>query len=254
MPGGLAARLIARLGRLIIRRLSVLARESLKEPGSWRCLELVYRNEPQTLLDRFFLSSRPARGARSRLRVLQSETCRCIRQSSLIHNPVRLISLGSGPGHEVLGCLARFRGNMAVEATCLDRDPGALEHGRVLSAQRGLSNHIAYVQGNVLHVNPLVPRYDIAILSGLIDYFDFEAAVSVLKTVGEQLLPGGIVLIANMRRHHLASTMSILGSWNLVYREPEEVEGILAASGYEQIQVWLEPEQVFCIGKARKPG
>ena len=62
-----------------------------------------------------------------------------------------------------------------------------------------------------------------------------------------------MLCVANMRRHYLASTMSVLGDWHLVYRDPEEVEGILVESGYEQIEVWLEPEEIFCIGRARKP-
>ena len=90
-------------------------------------------------------------------------------------------------------------------------------------------------------------------MSGLLDYFDFGTAVSVLNMVREQLVPRGTVLIANMRRHYLASTMSVLGNWNLVYREPEEIEEILAESGYEATEVWLEPENIFCIGRARKP-
>lgn len=139
---GFVKRLIARAGRPIIRRLSELARESLRQPGSWRCLEIVYQNKPQTLLDRFFLSSSSARGARNRLQVLQEEIYRCIEQHSLIHNPVRLISFGSGPGHEILICLKRLRENVAVEATCVDRDSGALECGRLLAAQKGLSSHI----------------------------------------------------------------------------------------------------------------
>jgi hypothetical protein len=48
--------------------------------------------------------------------------------------------------------------------------------------------------------------------------------------------------------------MSFLGNWPLVYREPAEVEAILRESGYEEIEVRLEPEKVFCIGRARKPG
>lgn len=250
---GFAKRLIATVGRPIIRHLSELACESLRQPGSWRCLEIVYQNKPRTLLDRFFLSSRSARGARNRLQVLQEEIYRCIEQHSLIHNPVRLISFGSGPGHEILICLKRLRGNVAVEATCVDRDPSALERGRLLTAQKGLSDCIKYVQGDVLRMNLTIAKYDIAILSGLIDYFDFDAAVSVLKTIKEQLMPGGTMLVANMRRHYLASTMSVLGNWNLVYREPEEVETILAESGYKEIKVWLEMEKVFCIGKATKP-
>ena len=250
---GLAAGLIAKLGRPVIRHLSDLACESLKQPGSWRCLEMVYQNKPRTLLDRFFLSSRSARGARNRLRVFQEEICKSIEQHSRISNLVRLISFGSGPGHEILGCVERFRGNVAVEATCVDREPSALECGRLLAAQKRLSDCIKYVQGNVLRMNSTNTMHDVGILSGLIDYFDFETAVSVLKMVKEQLLPGGTVLIANMRRHHLASTMRLLGDWNLVYREPEELESILGESGYEGIEVWLEPEKVFCIGKASRP-
>jgi len=56
-----------------------------------------------------------------------------------------------------------------------------------------------------------------------------------------------------MRLHNLAWVMSVFGNWNLVYREPEEVERILAESGYEEITVWLEPEEIFCIGKGKKP-
>jgi len=184
---------------------------------------------------------------------LKEEVCRCIMQRSQIRNHVRLISFGSGPGHEILGSIEKFRGNIAVEATCVDKEPSALERGRLLAAQRGLSECINYVRGNVLHMDSIVTKYNIGILSGLIDYFDFETAVSVLKMVREQLLPGGTVLIANMRRHRLASTMSVLGNWNLVYREPDEVESILAESGYEGMEVWLEQEKTFCIGKARKP-
>jgi len=49
------------------------------------------------------------------------------------------------------------------------------------------------------------------------------------------------------------AVISMLGDWNLVYREPEGVERILSESGYEGIEVWLEQENIFCIGKARNP-
>jgi len=92
------------------------------------------------------------------------------------------------------------------------------------------------------------------VLSGLLDYLDSGAAVSILTRVRERLLPGGVVLVANMRRHNMASTMSVLGNWRLVYREPPEVERLLVESGYAGINVWLEPEKVFCIAEARRPG
>jgi hypothetical protein len=251
-PDGFVSRLIVRFGRPVVRHLSDLARESLKQPGSWRCLEIVYRNKPQTLLDRFFLSSRSARGTRNRLCIFIEEICECIEHLGGTSNPVRLISFGSGPGHEILSCVEKFRGSVPIEATCMDRESSALECGKSLSAQKGLDGCVRYVQGNVLHMNSVAATYDIGILSGLIDYFDTETAVSVLTTVREQLLLGGTVLIANMRRHYLASTMRVLGNWNLVYREPEEVENILVESGYKDTEVWLEPEGIFCIGKAKR--
>jgi len=249
---GFVSPLIGRLGRPVIRHLSNLAHESLKEPGSWRCLEIVYRNEPRTLLDRFFLGSRSARGARNRLRIMQEELHKCIEQRSKFGNPVRVVSFGSGIGHEVLGCLERYKYDGCVKAVCVDRDIDAIKQGELLAAQKGLSGCISYVQGNVLRMKPDAGGYDVGILSGLIDYFDFETAVSVLKTVKEQLVQGGTIFIANMRRHKLASTMSALGNWNLVYREPEDVGSLLAESGYKEIEVLLEPEKVFCIGKAKR--
>jgi len=252
-PKNAAACVIARLGRLIIRHLSELACESLKQPGSWRCLEIIYRNEPRKILDYFFLNSRSARGARNRLRILQEEICSCVKQHNRISNPVKLISYGSGPGHEILGCFERFQDDRTVEATCVDKEPSALEYGRLLATQRGLNNRIEYVQANVLRMTPEVAGHHVAVLSGLLDYFNFETAVSVLKMIREQLLPGGTVFVANMRQHYLASTMSLLGNWNLVYREPKELESILQECGYEGIEVWPEPEEVFCIGRAKKP-
>lgn len=245
-----AAFLIAKLGRPVIRHLSELASESLKQPGSWRCLEIVYRNEPRTLLDHFFLSSCSAKGARNRLRILQEEIYKCIQQRSRVHNPVRLISFGSGPGHEILGAIEKLQGSVEVKATCIDKEPDAIEQGKLLAAQKGFN--VSYIQGNVLRMNSVIDKYDIGVMSGLIDYFNFETAVSVLKMVKEQLVQGGTIFIANMRRHKLASTMSILGNWNLVYREPEDVENLLLESGYEEIEVRLEPEKIFCIGKGRR--
>ncbi len=248
----LAANLIAGVIRPIARRLSYLVDESLKQPGSWRCLEIIYRNEPRKLLDYLFLSSSSVKGTRNRLRIFQEEIYKCVHQYSQISNPVSLINFGSGPGYEILGCMERLKNKVAVKATCIDREPSALEHGRDLALQKGLSNCVRYIQGNVLRMNSTNAEYHVGILSGILDYFDFETAVSVLKQVSETLIPGGTVLIANMRRHRLESTMKVLGNWNLVYREPEDVGAILRESGYGNIEVWLEPEKVFCIGKAKR--
>ena len=249
---GLITRLIAKLGRPVVSYFSDLACESLKQPGSWRCLEIVYQNRPRKMLDRFFLNSRSAKGVRNRLQIMQEELHKCIESRIRPGCPVRIVSFGSGAGHEVLGCLERFRYDGCVKAVCMDKDAEALRQGKLLAAHKGLSESVSYVHGNVLRMKPDDARYDVAIRSGLVDYFDFETAISVLKMVKERLTQGGTVFIANMRRHRLASTMSVLGNWDLVYREPDEVESILAESGYEEIEVWFESEKVFCIGKARR--
>ncbi len=248
----LATRLIAKVGRPVVWRLSDLARESLKQPGSWRCLELVYENKPRKLLDRYFLGSRSARATRNRLQIFQEEILQGILQYSYDYNPVRIISFGSGPGHEILDRPEIFQKNISVEATFFDRDGSALEQGRLIADRHGLDGSINFIQGNVLRLKPEMPEYNIGIVSGLIDYFDFDTAVSVLKTVNAHLQPGGMVLLANMCRHRLASTMNILGNWKLEYREPAELEEILNQSGFINNEVWREPEGIFCLGKAYK--
>ena len=249
---GLVARIVARVGRPVVGYLSELARESLRQPGSWRCLEIVYRNEPRTLLDWFWLSSRAARGARNRLQILTEELCAIVRDRAQRDGAVNLLSLGSGPGHEILGCVEQMIPGTRIAATCVDRDPEALQHGGILAAQKGLDGSVHYIRGNVLCADILPANQDVAVLSGLLDYFDFEAAVSVLTKARERLKPGGVVLVANMRRHRLASTMGLLGNWHLVYREPAEVERLLGESGYCEVQVWPEPEKVFCVGRGER--
>ena len=232
-------------------RLSELTRESLRQPGSWRCLEIVYRNEPKTLLDRFWLSSRAARGARNRLQILAEELGAIVRNIARKDGPVRLLSLGSGPGHEILGCIEQLQDGVVVEATCVDRDPEAIECGESLALHKGLAGCVRYVRGDVFNTGVLPSGQDVAVLSGLLDYLDLKTAVSILTRVRERLAPGGVVLLANMRHHGMASAMSMLGNWHLVYREPREVERLLVESGYGEINVWLESEKVFCIGRGR---
>ena len=253
-PDGLLGRIAATVGRPVVARLSELARESLRQPGSWRCLEIVYRNEPHTLLDRFWLSRRAARGARNRLQVLTEELGQIVRSIARKDGRVRLLSLGSGPGHEVLGCIKRLQDSAVVEATCVDRDAEAIEYGESLALHKGLAGCVHYVRGDVFIAGVLPPCQDVAVLSGLLDYLDMKAAVSILTRVRETLTPGGVVLLANMRHHNMASTMSMLGNWHLVYREPREVERLLVESGYGEIKVWLESEKVFCIGRGWKLG
>ena len=143
---------------------------------------------------------------------------------------------------------------VVVEATCVDRDPEAIECGESLALHKGLAGCVHYVRGDVFSAGVLPPGQDVAVLSGLLDYLDSGAAVSILTTVRERLVPGGVVLLANMRHHNMASTMSMLGNWHLVYREPPEVERLLVESGYGETKVWLESEKVFCIAEARRPG
>jgi len=161
------------------------------------------------------------------------------------------LSLGSGPGHEILGCLERLGRQVRVAATCVDRDPRALQYGETLAVQKGLDGQVRYVAGNIFCMDALPTNQDIVVLSGLLDYFDAATAVSVLAKARERLRPGGLVLVANMRRHGLAAVMSLLGNWNLVYREPEDVERLLAEGGFCDIKVGLEPEKVFCVGRGQ---
>jgi SAM-dependent methyltransferase len=165
---------------------------------------------------------------------------------------VNLLSLGSGPGHEILGCIEQMGPGTRIAATCVDRDPEALRHGEILAAQKGLDGIVHYVRGNVFSAGTLPAWQDVAVLSGLLDYFDSETAVLVLTKVRERLKPGGIVLLANMRRHRLASTMSLLGNWHLAYRDLAEVERLLVESGYCEVKVWLEPEEIFCVGRGER--
>lgn len=239
---------LAKAGRPLVRRFSELARESLISPGSWRCLEIVYRNKPRRLLDYYFLRSQSARGARSRLRVLQAAIRDSIRCFSGTATPISIISLGSGPGREVLDSLPIGPDGTWVEGTCVDKDPAALRYAREMANKRGLDGRAQFVRANALRLSGLT-GYDVGVVSGLLDYFETQTAVALLERLRGCLSPGGIALVANMRRHRLASTMRVLGNWKLVYREPDELERLLVRAGFGQVECWLEPEGVFCIAR-----
>ena len=117
------------------------------------------------------------------------------------------VTVAPGPGRTAVPSWVLRAGRARVEATCMDLDPEALRYGEGLAARRGLDGHVRYVCGNVLCADALPAGQDVVVLSGLLDYFDSRIAVTVLGNVHKRLMPGGVVLLANMRRHHLAAAM-----------------------------------------------
>ena len=221
---------------------------------NWRLVALVAGLQTVVLYGAFFVGMTMIGGAQGAILLGTYPLVAAVRGFSLVHNPVRIASLGSGPGHEILSCLEACRNTVAVRATCVDMDEQALQYGRGLAEGKGFQDGVRYIRGNVLKAGCLDGPHDVAVLSGLLDYFDYDTAVSVLRNVHRILRPRGMVLAANMRRHGLAWTMSVLGNWRLVYREPDELAELLTAAGYGGIQTWLEPEGVFCLARAARLG
>lgn len=70
---------------------------------------LSIQQKPQTFLDRFFPNSRPAKGARNRLRIFQQEISKYVE-----HLKVK----------------------MTIKVKCIDKNPRAIEYRKALAAQK----------------------------------------------------------------------------------------------------------------------
>ena len=104
---------------------------------------------------------------------------------------MRLLDAGCGPGSITLD-LAEIVA--PGEVVGVDRDPGQLELGRVLAAERGLGN-VRFVVGDAYALPFAAPSFDAALAHTLL--FHLHEPLRALQEVRRVLVPGGVAAVSD---------------------------------------------------------
>lgn len=238
------------LRALLGRSQSPLIRETLRAPGAWPAMEIIYDNaSPVSYLDRLALRSNPLTIAtRNRKRYVVSELTNWIRSASA-HGPVTILGVGAGPGRHVQEAIVRS--NVAasqIRAILVDRDPSAFELGKRLAREYGIDDAVQFVQGDARDIQHILPgtRFNIVKLIGLIEYLDDRDTYELFSAVRKVMLPQGRLLT-----HGIADPLSMARFFERVFglrhyrRSGNEVEALLRRAGFESIEQTSLPLNVF---------
>lgn len=157
-----------------------------------------------------------------------------IMQALVRRDSADILSLGSGPGREIIELIEEGKINKPIRFTCLDLEARALEYikGRMRKIPKSKKQKItiAYVNRNVIglirnKLNKQDSQYDLIYASGLFDYLNQRTASKLISNFYGLLSYGGELIICNAdadnTRHRAYYEM--LGEWELIYKTRQQM-------------------------------
>lgn len=242
---------------------SDLAREGIRNSGSFRFADHVYRNRPSGrwgvgfLLDSLLLRLRAARSLRNRYLHSREQIVREARR--LLDDGAARITVVSAP------CgIARE----LVEAAALlqDHAPDAARrvrfHGIDIDAEplaislqlAGARENLVFIEGDVFDAAAYPRDADVIASTGLADFLNDEDAVQFYGTCFSSLRRGGLLVTSAQQPQPLADfLMRELAELRARYRSEGDMTTILRRAGFTQISTVRDRVGLQVLVTARKP-
>lgn len=256
--------------KLFMRRTSKDASVVVASGGTTHALEAMYGRANRKLFSRGILQgiadvfwhhiiSQP-KSIRNRLRIVQ-----CVLEDKikiLLHDnkkvDVSVLSIAGGSSRSLIYAvknLGDLEANHRVHVVTIDKDASALAVGQRISNELGLASNFEWVHGTASEISTRFPskKFDIVEIVGLLDYFDDERAIRLLKMSRELMNEGGFIIIANVMPNRERSFVHKTGWPNMIYRKPPEVTNLLIASDFNvHDELFIEPLLVHCVAVGNK--
>jgi len=192
------------------------------------------------LIHRYGVEHVMAEAVRSRKRLLRREIEMAVgRTTTTGDEPVRIISLGSGPAREIIEFVHAYDGDKPVEFVMIDQDNTALGDVNAALAPLVLRSE-GRVRTRFLYVSFAelidggerladLARGDLVYCAGMFDYLGREKAEAVIIDLFARVKPGGTLVVGNFGgdpEPPAAWMISYTTDWNLRYRSLEEMAAL----------------------------
>ncbi len=225
-------------------------------------LDYVYRNQPAgrtiigRLIDRCYLNQIGWRAIRARKALLQDYLRIILRARMADQQPTHVLDVASGPGRYLIELLLDL-GSENIWISCRDIDPSALQHGRRLASNCGLSSRVRYEHGDATDPADLTRiglTPNIVVVSGLYEILTDDALICrSLRSIYTLLPPGGVLLFTTQVRHpQLALIANVLSNrngapWVMGTRSLARVERWAREAGFRNVGSELEQYGMFGV-------
>ena len=144
-----------------------------------------------------------------------------------------------------------------MEAKFLDLSPIAIQLSKKLAKEKGISNLITWHQDKVSNFSNYCNknwRPNVIEMVGFLDYLNDEKANKLFKEIHSNLDSDGVFITANIVDNYERKFLSKVLSWDMIYRNAENVAGLIVRSGFKasDTRVFYEPCKVHCVGISKK--
>lgn len=235
-----------------------------KNATQYRALEAIYQyknsvgkinSKKEKFFTEFWFNLLNPIAVRNRLRLVEKEL---LKSANVISsNPIHILSIGSGSARAVIETgIELIKREIEFKAFFVDKSLEALSYSRELAESFNLTSNCRWIQDraeNILYYKDKI-QPDIIEMVGLLDYFEKQKAMSVMKQIYLMLKPGGVLLTCNILDNPERPFITKIIKWPLIYRDEEELFLLALEGGFEasNIEIILEPLKIHAVAKVKK--
>jgi alpha-beta hydrolase superfamily lysophospholipase len=250
-----------------IQRLSMNASGKLLSKGiklgidtgfdSGATLDYVYRNEPNGLIDWFYLNAIGWRGIRVRRKHLEELIARAVELVKNAGLPARIVDIAAGHGRYLLEA-----GRGAEHIRLRDYREENVADGRKLIAAKGVN--ATFEQGDAFDraaLGALDPKPTIGVVSGLYELFPENGLLQKsLAGLAEAIPTGGYLLYTGQPWHPqlemIARTLTSHKAkgepWVMRRRTQLELDQLVTAAGFRKVEQRVDEWGIFTVSLAQR--
>jgi extracellular factor (EF) 3-hydroxypalmitic acid methyl ester biosynthesis protein len=217
--------------------------------GDYQMLARIYENrlcdDPLgRLFDRYFQLQAAPQAVRNRMSMMADwivDAAGSVHDSPLtIHHSLRIAVVGSAFGLEVRDALRRLpeSAREQIRITLLDLDPAAIDFARAELAPLVRPDQLMATSTNLFRLADrqeaaaALRDTDCLFCPGLFDYLHAPAATDMIRTLYEQLAPGGCLTVFQFAPHNpTRAYMEWFANWYLTYRDEADFRRLVDSAG-----------------------
>lgn len=231
---------------------SPLVAETLRRPGSWQAMQIVYANErPVDFIDRLAVRYNAISMASRNRRKLVTAKLTDVLATMSGQDHIAVVGVGAGPGLHVQDAIGRAKLQPTqVAAYLIDRDSEAFEYGRQCARERGLESAVHFVQGDARDIRRVLPSVspDVVKIVGLLEYLTDEQVTELLSALHGVMAPAGRLLTHGMvDRFKTGPFVARTFGLRHVHRTGDHVAKLLRLVGFQTIEVFEAPMRVYPV-------